>query len=175
MRTCAWSSIRKTGCITSLFDKKASFEALAPGACGNQLQAFKDLPKQYDAWNIDPGTLDQPPALLTQADAVEVVEKGPMRGVIRVTRHWQNSKFVQQIVLNAGSDEAEVVNDIDWHETHVLLKAAFPLVGFSAIRNLRNSLREHRAADHAQQQLGEGSLRSAGAALGRSRATGSMA
>ncbi len=117
----------KTGCITSLFDKKAGFEALAPGACGNQLQAFKDLPKNYDAWNIDPGTYDQPPALLTQADAVEVVEKGPLRGVIRVTRHWQDSKFVQQIVLNAGSDQAEVVNDIDWHETHVLLKAAFPL------------------------------------------------
>ena len=117
----------KTGCITSLFDKKAAFEALAQGACGNQLQAFKDLPKQYDAWNIDPGTLDQPPALLTQLDAVEVIEKGPMRGVIRVTRHWQSSTFVQQIVLNAGSDQAEVVNDIDWHETHVLLKAAFPL------------------------------------------------
>ena len=117
----------KTGCITSLYDKKAGFEALAPGACGNQLQAFKDLPKNYDAWNIDPGTLDQPPALLTQADAVEVVENGPMRGIIRVTRHWQNSKFVQQIVLNSDSDQAEVVNDIDWHETHVLLKAAFPL------------------------------------------------
>ncbi|MGD0740587.1 MAG: glycoside hydrolase family 38 C-terminal domain-containing protein [Terracidiphilus sp.] len=117
----------KTGCITSLYDKKAGFEALAPGSCGNQLQAFKDLPKAYDAWNIDPGTLDQPPALLTQIDAVEVVEKGPMRGIIRVTRHWQGSKFAQEIILSAGSDRAEVVNDIDWHETHVLLKVAFPL------------------------------------------------
>jgi alpha-mannosidase len=117
----------KSGCITSLYDKRAGFEALAPGSCGNELQAFTDKPKQYDAWNIDPGTLDQAPALLTQADAVEVVESGPMRGVIRVTRHWQNSKFVQQIILYTGSDEAEVVNDIDWHETHVLLKAAFTL------------------------------------------------
>ena len=117
----------KTGCITSLYDKKAGLEALAPGACGNQLQALKDLPAKYDAWNIHPGTLDQPPALLTQADAVEVLEKGSMRSVIRVTRHWQSSKFVQEIVLNAGSDEAEVVNDIDWHETHMLLKTAFPL------------------------------------------------
>jgi alpha-mannosidase len=117
----------KTGCITSLYDKKAAFETLAPGSCGNQLQAFKDLPKAYDAWNIDPGTLDQPPALLTQIDAVEVVEKGPMRGIIRVTRHWQGSKFAQEIILSAGSDQAEVVNDIDWHETHVLLKVAFPL------------------------------------------------
>jgi alpha-mannosidase len=34
---------------------------------------------------------------------------------------------VQQIVLESGADEVEVVNDIDWHETHVLLKAAFAL------------------------------------------------
>jgi alpha-mannosidase len=117
----------KTGCIESLYDKKTGFETLAPGGCGNELQAFKDTPKDYDAWNIDPGTLDQPPTLLTEADSIEVVERGPMRGMIRVTRTWQHSKFVQDIVLYAGSDEAEVVNDIDWHETHVLLKAAFPL------------------------------------------------
>jgi len=117
----------KSGCITSLYNKRASFEALAAGACGNQLQAFKDTPTRYDAWNIDPGTLDQPPTLLTSADSVELVEKGPMRAVIRVTRTWQRSKFVQEIVLYTGSDEAEVVNDIDWHETHVLLKSAFPL------------------------------------------------
>jgi alpha-mannosidase len=49
---------KKTGCIVSL--KQGGEEALAAGCCGNQLQAFKDTPKQYDAWNIDPGTLDQP-------------------------------------------------------------------------------------------------------------------
>jgi alpha-mannosidase len=121
----------KTGCITSLFNKKDNFETLAAGSCGNELQAFKDTPKDYDAWNIDPGTYDQPPTELTQADSVQVIEKGPMRGVIRVTRTWQNSKFVQDIELYAGSDEVNVVNDIDWHETHVLLKASFPLAATS--------------------------------------------
>jgi alpha-mannosidase len=117
----------KTGCITSLFDKKAATETLATGSCGNQLQAFKDTPTRYDAWNIDPGTLDQPPALLTMTDSVKVFENGPLRSVIEVTRTWQNSKFVQDIVLQSGSDEVEVVNDIDWHENHILLKSAFPL------------------------------------------------
>jgi len=117
----------KTGCITSLYDKKSKFETLASGSCGNELQAFADNPKDYDAWNIDPGTLDETPTLLHQADSVQVIEHGPMRGVIRVRRHWQNSKFVQNIQLDAGADQAVVVNDIDWHETHVLLKAAFAL------------------------------------------------
>ena len=30
------------------------------------LQFFKDTPKDYDAWNIDPGTLDVPPTTIDQ-------------------------------------------------------------------------------------------------------------
>jgi alpha-mannosidase len=116
----------KTGCITSLYDKKAKFESLAKGACGNQLQTFKDTPKQYDAWNIDPGTYDHMTPI-DKADSVELVEKGPMRAVIRVSRTWQASKLVQDIQLYADTDTVDVINDIDWQETHVLLKAAFPL------------------------------------------------
>ena len=120
----------QTGCITSLYDKKTKFETLAPGGCGNQLQTFKDLPKDYDAWNIDPGTLDHFTPI-EKADSVELVTKGPLRAAIRVTRNWQSSKFVQDITLDAGADEVDVVNDFDWHETHVLLKAAFPLAATS--------------------------------------------
>ncbi len=116
----------KTGCITSLFDKHSNFESLASGACGNQLQTFKDTPKNYDAWNIDPGTLDHMTPI-DAVDSVELIEKGPLRAVVRISRTWQNSKFVQDITLYSGADEVDVVNDIDWHETHVLLKAAFPL------------------------------------------------
>ena len=120
----------RTGCIASLYDKKANFETLAAGACGNQLQVFKDTPQADDAWNIDPGTLDHFTPL-TQTDSVKLVEKGPFRAVIRVSRHWQSSTFVQDIALYAGSDQVDVVNDIDWHETHILLKAAFPLAASS--------------------------------------------
>ena len=119
-----------TGCITSIYDKKAKFESLAAGACGNQLQTFKDLPKDYDAWNIDPGTLDHFTSI-DKVESVELVGKGPLRGIIRVTRTWQSSKFIQDIVLTADADQVDVVNDIDWHETHILLKAAFPLAATS--------------------------------------------
>ena len=53
----------KTGCMTSLFDKRSQTEALAPAetdtggpqdrVCGNLLQTFVDKPKKWDAWNID--------------------------------------------------------------------------------------------------------------------------
>ncbi|MGA2947722.1 MAG: glycoside hydrolase family 38 C-terminal domain-containing protein [Candidatus Sulfotelmatobacter sp.] len=121
----------KTGCITSLFDKRSNFESLASGACGNQLQTFKDTPKDYDAWNIDPSTLDHMTPI-DAVDSVQLIEKGPLRAVIRVSRAWQNSKFAQDIALYAGADQVDVVNEIDWHETHVLLKAAFSLAATSS-------------------------------------------
>jgi alpha-mannosidase len=116
---------KNTGCITSLM--VGGVEYLAPGACGNQLQLFKDTPKQYDAWNVDPGTLDQPPTMLTKADSVDLVAESAGDEQVRVTRTWQSSKFVQTIRIDELSNQVDIDNDIDWHEKHVLLKAAFPL------------------------------------------------
>ncbi len=87
----------KTGCITSLYDKRSNTEALAlpvqsegsPAAspdglpCGNLLQAFVDKPKKWDAWNIDADFVKQHWDLM-QADEVNLVENTPLRAVIRV-------------------------------------------------------------------------------------------
>jgi alpha-mannosidase len=122
---------RKTGCITSLAALPANSEYLAPNACGNQLQTYKDTPKQYDAWNVDPGTFDVPFTPIDKVDSITVITDSPLRKTIRITRTWQSSKFVQEISLDTNSDSIRIDNDIDWHETHVLLKAAFPLAATS--------------------------------------------
>jgi alpha-mannosidase len=117
---------RGNGCIASL-QVLGGAESIAAGGCGNQLQTWKDLPKQYDAWNIDPGTLDGTMTPVTQVDSVTVVDNGPLRATVRVARTWQSSKFVQEISLDAGADAVSVANDFNWQEQHVLLKASFPL------------------------------------------------
>ena len=118
---------KKTGCITSLYDKRGGFETLAANSCGNELETYKDLPKEYDAWNIDPGTYEETPALLTEVDSIAVA--GP--SAVRVARTWQHSKFVQTISLAPDTDYVDVDNQIDWHERHELLKAAFTLAATS--------------------------------------------
>ena len=118
---------KSTGCITSLYDKRANFETLAAGSCGNELQAFKDLPKRYDAWNIDPGTYDPPPTLLNNVDSITADGST----AVRITRTWQSSKFVQTISLAPDADYVNVDNQVDWHERHTLLKAAFALAATS--------------------------------------------
>lgn len=115
-----------TGCITHLIDKKTGYDSIAKGGCANELQAFADNPKLYDAWNIDPGTLDHA-QLISATDSVQIAEQGTLRAVIRIKRHWQSSAFVQDVILYAGIAHVDLAYDVDWHETHVLLKAAFPL------------------------------------------------
>lgn len=116
---------KTSGCVASLSDKTSKAEAVASGACGNQLQFFKDTPKDYDAWNVDPGTFDVTPTTIAKPDSVELVDGNTDRAGVRITSHWQNSKFVQTIRLKG--DLVDIENDIDWHESHILLKAAFPL------------------------------------------------
>jgi alpha-mannosidase len=126
----------KTGCITSLFDLRNQTETLAPSetdsggpktsVCGNLLQAFRDKPKQWDAWNID-SDFEKEHWDLDEADEVKLVESGPLRAIIRVKKHFQNSTFVQDITIYAGVPRVDVRMQADWHEKHILLKVAFPL------------------------------------------------
>jgi alpha-mannosidase len=120
----------KNGCITSLFDKRDNFETIAKGACGNELQAFVNNPKEYDAWNINPDAFKKP-INIDSADSVKLMDHNGMQGVIRIERHWQGSTFTQDISLAAGADHAVVSTDVEWHEKHIFLKAAFPLAATS--------------------------------------------
>jgi len=126
----------QTGCMTSLFDKRSGTEALAPAetdtggpqnsTCGNLLQTFVDKPKQWDAWNID-ADFEKQHWDLDKADEVKLVETGPLRSVIRVKNHFQNSTFVRDITLYAGVPRVDVKMQAEWHEKHILLKVAFPV------------------------------------------------
>lgn len=126
----------KNGCVTSLLDKGSNTEALAAAetdtggpkhfVCGNLLQTFVDKPKQWDAWNID-ADFEQKHWDLDQADEVKLIETGPLRAVIRVKNHFQNSTFIRDITMYAGVPRVDVKMQAEWHEKHILLKVAFPL------------------------------------------------
>jgi alpha-mannosidase len=126
----------QTGCISSLFDKRSEHEALdlpdtATGGpkhsiCGNLLQAFRDEPKEWDAWNLD-ADFENEFWNLDRADEVTLVEKGPLRAALRVKKHFRNSTFVQDIIVTAGSPRVDIHMTAYWQEKHILLKVAFPL------------------------------------------------
>ncbi|MDI5971713.1 glycoside hydrolase family 38 C-terminal domain-containing protein [Streptomyces sp. SL13] len=115
------------GLLASVHDKTARREVLAPGARGNLLQLHPDHPNQWDAWDID-RHYRRRHTDLTQAGSVDLVESGPLRAVVRVTRAFgAGSRVVQDVTLSAGSRRIDVVTEIDWKESEKVLKAAFPL------------------------------------------------
>jgi alpha-mannosidase len=126
----------QTGCMTSLFDKRSGAESLAPAetdtggpktsTCGNLLQTFVDKPKQWDAWNID-ADFEKQHWDLDKADEVKLIESGPLRAIIQIKNHFQNSTFVRDITLYAGVPRVDVKMQAEWHEKHILLKVAFPV------------------------------------------------
>ncbi|RII17610.1 Mannosylglycerate hydrolase [Streptomyces sp. YIM 130001] len=113
------------GLLTSVFDRDAGREALAPGARGNLLQLHPDHPNQWDAWDIDKH-YRRKHTDLTKADAVELTESGPLRAAVRVVRTFGRSRITQELRLSAAARRLDVVTDVDWQESEKVLKAAFP-------------------------------------------------
>lgn len=115
------------GQLTSLFDKRCNREAIQPGKLGNTFLAHRDIPIDFDAWDIDDYVEDQswPVDTLVSAD---VVETGPWRAAIRFEWTYENSRIIQVISLAADAAQLEFDTMIDWHEHQTLLKTGFPLV-----------------------------------------------
>ncbi|MGB3554184.1 MAG: glycoside hydrolase family 38 C-terminal domain-containing protein [Jannaschia sp.] len=118
------------GRITRIFDRDHDREVLAEGRVGNQLQAFEDRPLSWDAWDIDSYFEDRG-EIVTGLLAMEIVEQGPLRAKIRIDRQFRSSTIRQWITMYAGSRRIDFETGVDWHESHILLKAAFPVNVFA--------------------------------------------
>ena len=142
----------QTGNLASVYDKRARNEVFAPGvyhgktlpqakkghrhawaaplkplpAEGNILQFFHDKAANWDAWNIEADYERHPLGPVT-VEKIELVETGPARAAIRVTRKFRNSTFTQDLRVSPGVPRLDIYTRAQWHEQHVMLKAAFPL------------------------------------------------
>ncbi|MFH7243996.1 MAG: alpha-mannosidase [Spirulina sp.] len=114
----------ETGEIASLIHKATGTETFR--AAGNQLQAFKDAGQYWDAWNIAPDYQDHP-LEGWQLVSMAWLEDGPCRQVIRIVKTFNQSTFVQDYVLDTTSPYLTIRTEVDWQETQVLVKVAFPL------------------------------------------------
>lgn len=115
----------ENGNICSLFCKGMSREMAEKGSPMNRLVALEDEPIGDDAWNIN-AYIDEKTWTIDNLEGFEVVENGPVRCVVRLSRRFMDSVIEQNIVLYASLDRIDVKNRIDWKEKSILLKADFP-------------------------------------------------
>jgi alpha-mannosidase len=115
------------GDVASIFDKENNRELLSSPA---RLAISYDNPKQWPAWNMDWDQEQAAPKEYVSGPAkIRVVENGPVRVAIEVTRDTAGSHFVQTVSLSAGDGgkRVEFGNVIDWKTKESNLKASFPL------------------------------------------------
>lgn len=113
-----------SGHLTSLYDKQRQRESLA--GAGNHLRLYDDRPNEWDAWDVDifHQEKSQP---LPAAQAIDIIERGPLRVALRLEIAFGASKLTQIISLTALDAHVTFDTQVDWQESHQLLKVAFPL------------------------------------------------
>ena len=120
-------TLNAAGDIASLYDKVNHKETLANPA---RLAFQYENPSQFPAWNMDwEDARKAPRGYVTGPAQVRIVESGPVRVALEVTRTTDGSRFVQTIRLASGGagDRVEVANKIDWQTRQTALKASFSL------------------------------------------------
>lgn len=110
------------GAITCIFDK-VSGRRLSKGLC-NDFRMYRDDPIHYDAWDID-STYEACPVELAEPASFEVEATDGFMAGLRITRSIGSSKLVQTALLLSGEKRMDFVTEIDWRETHKLLKVCF--------------------------------------------------
>lgn len=118
--------LNEQGYPDSIYDKEAGRELVQQGKCVNELQIFEDRPSQYDNWNLDASYREKMWGARLQTGP-EVVETGPVRTCIRTVRHFLDSRIQQDMIVYPKSRRIDFVTDVDWRESQLFLKAAFPL------------------------------------------------
>lgn len=122
----------KRGRIAELFDRQANRQVLAAGEVANLLEVFEDRSAHWDAWDI-PQYYTKHPLPGPQLVSLKVVEQDAVHTAIEMTYELPmigkgpQSTIKQRMVVYASNPRIDFVTEVDWHEHHTVLKAAFPV------------------------------------------------
>ncbi len=119
--------INSDGDIASVFDKVNNKELLS---APSRLELLNDSSTSWPSWEIMYNDVASAPKAYVSGPAeVKIVENGPARVALQVTRKALGSTYVQTIHLTAGDDSqrVDVANNVNWYTKAANLKVSFPL------------------------------------------------
>ncbi len=117
--------LNKNGDIAYLYDKKLGRQIIENPVKMALLRDTGSL--AYPSWELNKNDIDAEPYCYANTPVFTIIENGPVRAAIKVSREAEYSKIDQIISLNAGGETVDVKNYVDWKTRRTLLKAVFPL------------------------------------------------
>lgn len=118
--------IDSKGEISKLYDKRASRLVNKPGEALNALVAFEDRPWEYDCWNID-STYEAKQWPVNEVVDMKLVKETSEKITVELVKKFLNSTITQNVSFYAKSPRIDFKTSVDWNESQILLKAAFPV------------------------------------------------
>lgn len=110
-----------TGYLKRLFDKKFQTQVFHGDAA---MPVVIDDPS--DTWAHDVSAFNRVIGAF-KAQSVRLVERGPVKSVMRVISTYGASRLVQEFAIYRDLDQIDVHITVDWHEQFKMLKLRFPL------------------------------------------------
>lgn len=120
-------TINSDGDIASVFDKVNNKELLS---APSRLELLNDTSTSWPSWEIMYNDVaGAPKAYVSGPAEVKIVENGPAKVALQVTRKALGSTYVQTVSLTAGDDRqrVDVANNVNWYTKAANLKVSFPL------------------------------------------------
>jgi alpha-mannosidase len=109
------------GHLSSIFDIKNNRETIK--GYGNRLVVYSDPKMHFNAWDI---SINYPNLVKNYFDACEAKTYIDGATVVRETKYkFRKSRVTQKVILTAGSPLVVFETEVDWKETHKMLRADF--------------------------------------------------
>lgn len=114
------------GKITSIFDKKNNIETLEEGNLGNDIAIFEDLPRMFDAWELEP-YYEEKKFSVDNLISSKLIEDGSLIKKVEFVWEFNKSKIIQNMILSKDSKRVDFETKVDWQERDRILRTYFPL------------------------------------------------
>lgn len=114
----------KNGDIASVTDKELNRQLLDEPI---KMAVLNDVGAlSYPSWEIRKEDIDKEPEFFANSPEFEIVENGPARIAVKVTRSANHTTISQIVSLSSESKFINVYNEVDWRSRRSMLKAVFP-------------------------------------------------
>ncbi len=117
--------LNKNGDIAYLYDKRLGRQIIDKPI---KMALLHDVGQMsYPSWEMRKEDIDKEPYCYANTPTFTILENGPVRVAIKVSREAEYSVIDQIISLSAGGEYVEVKNIVNWKTRRTMLKATFPL------------------------------------------------